>query len=209
MKWWFSIGIVLMAVLAGCGYSPDSPALTGTPSQRGTASRTLENIDSLMWRQPDSAFAMLQEFASSATSDSLDEFNGHYCQLLISELLFKNKYAQSNRTELMAAMDYFDSLTVASDQNPDIVFLDARAHYMNGVGYYEHDSLPEACTEYLHTLRIMESRFTDNELVGRKASFMSLTYNRLMDLFSFRLMQEPAIYCGLQSLHYDEIEPQQ
>ena len=96
MKWWFSIGIVLLVVLAGCGYSPDSPALTGTPSQRGTASRTLENIDSLMWRQPDSAFAMLQEFASSATSDSLDENNGHYCQLLISELLYKNDYVQSN-----------------------------------------------------------------------------------------------------------------
>ena len=170
-------------------------------------SPSLSTIDSLMWRQPDSAFAMLQEFASSTASDSLDEFNGHYCQVLISELLFKNNYAQSNRTELITTMDYFDSLSAASDQNPNIVFLDARAHYMNGVGYYEHDSLVAACAEYLHALRIMESRFSENELVGRKASFMSLTYNRLMDLFSFRLMQEPAIYCGQQSLHYDEIEP--
>ena len=168
-------------------------------------SPSLSAIDSLMWRQADSAFAMLQEFASSATSDSLDEFNGHHCQLLISELLYKNNYAQSNRTELMAAMDYFDSLTVASDQNPNIVFLDARAHYMNGVGYYEHDSLPEACAEYLRALRIMESRFSKNELVGKKARFMALTHNRLMELFSHQFMQEPAIYCGKQSVAYDRI----
>ena len=50
----------------------------------------LAAIDTLMWRQPESAFAMLQEFASSAAADSLDEFNGHYCQVLISELLYKN-----------------------------------------------------------------------------------------------------------------------
>ena len=170
-------------------------------------SPALSAIDSLMWQQPDSALAVMMKFAERREADSLDEFNGHYCQLLVSELLFKNNYAQSNRTELMAAMDYFDSLTAVSNQNPNIVFLDARAHYMNGVGYYEHDSLPEACAEYLHTLRIMENRFAETELVGKKARFMSLTYNRLMDLFSFRLMQEPAIYCGKQSLHYDEIEP--
>ena len=170
-------------------------------------SPSLLSIDSLMWQQPDSALTVMMEFTASPEADSLDALNGHYCQLLISELLFKNNYAQSNRTELMAAMDYFDSLTAVSNQNPNIVFLDARAHYMNGAGYYENDSLPEACAEYLRALRIMESRFSENELVGKKARFMSLTYNRLMDLFSFRLMQESAIYCGHQSLHYDEIEP--
>ena len=91
-----------------------------------------------MWRQPDSAFAMLQEFASSAAADSLDEFNGHYCQLLIAELLFKNNYAQSNRAEVLQAVGYFDSI--------DDAFLAARAHYIKGVGYYERDSLVEACT---------------------------------------------------------------
>ena len=82
-----------MAVMVGC--KPPTTSPRPSPEGEGVASRTLENIDSLMWRQPDSAFAMLQEFASSATSDSLDEFNGHYCQLLISELLYKNYYAQS------------------------------------------------------------------------------------------------------------------
>ena len=211
MKWWFSIGIVLMAVMVGCkpptssprpspgGEGGDSPALTGTPSQRGTASRMLENIDSLMWRQPDSAFAMLQEFALSATSDSLDEFNGHYCQLLVSELLFKNYYAQSNRKDLKKAVDYFDSI--------DDGFLAARAHYMNGVGFYERDSLIEACGEYLNALRMMERHFAEKDLVGHKARFMALTFNRLGDLFSAQFMQEPAIYCYKQALAYNRIAP--
>ena len=163
VKWWFSIGIVLMVVLAGCGYSPDSPALTGTPSQRGTASWTLENIDSLMWRQPDSAFAMLQEFASSAAADSLDEFNGHYCQLLVSELLYKNDYAQSNRKDLLKAVGYFDSI--------DDGFLAARAHYINGVGYAEKDSVVEACGEYLKALEIVETCFPHCEEVANRYIF--------------------------------------
>ena len=92
------IGIVLMAVLAGCGEGLPRPA--ATPSQRGTtspqpspggegvASRTLENIDSLMWRQPDSVLKVMMRFAASPEADSLGEFEGHYCQLLIAELLF-------------------------------------------------------------------------------------------------------------------------
>ena len=211
MKWWFSIGIVLMVVLAGCGYSPDSPALTGTPSQRGTASRTLENIDSLMWHQPDSAFAMLQEFASSAAADSLDEFNGHYCQVLISELLYKNDYGQSNREELLEAVSYFDSLIIADERSESEqdrnAFLDARAHYINGVGYAEKDSVVEACGEYLCALRTMESHYPENELVGTKARFMVYTYNRLVDLFSSQYMQEPAIVCGKKALVFNNIEP--
>ena len=145
-----------MVVLAGCGYPPDSPALTGTPSQRGTASRTLENIDSLMWRQPDSALTVMLEFAESAEADSLDEFNGHYCQVLVAELLYKNDWGQSNREELLKAVGYFDSIVDGADgRNADArgkadargaslqrdVFLDARAHYINGVGFMKRAML--------------------------------------------------------------------
>lgn len=168
-------------------------------------SAELAVIDSLMWQQPDTALTVMMEFVESPNADSLDAFDGHYCQLMISELLFKNHFAQTNRTELTAAMGYFDSLTLASNQNAAIVFLDARAHYMNGVGYYEHDSLPGACAEYLRTLRIMESRFDENELIGKKARFMALTHNRLMELFSHQFMQKAAIYCGKRSLAYDSI----
>jgi len=127
----------------------------------------------------------------------MDVFEGHYCQVLISELLYKNYYAQSNRKDLKKAVDYFDSI--------DNAFLAARAHYINGVGYYERDSLIEACGEYLNALRMMEGHFEEKVLVGHKARFMTLTYNRLGDLFSAQFMQEPAIYCCKKSLDYDRI----
>ena len=184
-----------------------------------TPSPELAAIDSLMWQQPDSALAVMLNFAGSPAADSLDVFEEHYCQLLISELLFKNYYAQTNRRGLLQAVAYFDSLIQVPEpavleanrkvEGPTnrMAFLNARAHYINGAGYYERDSLIEACTEYLNTLRIMESHFAENELVGKKAIFMALTYNRLIDLFSAQFMQEPAIYCGKQGLVYNRIAP--
>ena len=195
MKLHLYIAIVLLAVLSSCQPHPTSPR--PSPRGEGVACRALVGIDSLMWQQPDSALTVMMQFAASPEADSLDEFEGHYCQLLIAELLFKNDYAQSNRAEVLQAVGYFDSI--------DDAFLAARAHYIKGVGYYERDSLIEACTEYLSTLRIMESHFAENELVGTKANFMALTYNRFVELFSAQYMQEPAIYCGRQSLSYDKI----
>ena len=183
----------------------------------------LAAIDTLMWRQPDSAFAMLQEFAGSEAADSMDVFEGHYCQVLIAELLYKNDYKQSNRKDLVKAVRYFDSIVDGADgRNADArgaspqrgvsvrerdAFLAARAHYINGAGYYERDSLIEACGEYLNALRMMEGHFEEKALVGHKARFMALTYNRLVELFSKQFMQEPAIYCGKQSLIYSRIAP--
>jgi tetratricopeptide (TPR) repeat protein len=220
MKWWFSIGIVLMVVLAGCGYSPDSPALTGTPSQRGTAYRTLEGIDSLMWKEPDSALAVMMEFAASPGADSLNEFEGHYCQLLISELLYKTYKQQSNRDDLLQAVGYFDSIVAADGYKKDgrktdarsaslrerNVFLDARAHYINGVGFYEKGDVVQACEEYLNASEMMEEHFEVKVLTGGKAVFMENTYGRLFELFSAQFMMDPAISCGEQALEYCQKE---
>ena len=166
-----------------------------------------------------------------------ETFNNHYAHLLLAELLYKNDYGQSNRAELQQAVNYFDSLTAGIrgadtrkadtrgvSLQPDpcrdashasakraqfapITFLSARAHYINGVGYYERDSLIEACGEYLNALRMMEGHFEEKELVGHKARFMSLTYNRLLDVFRYQLMPEPAIVCAKQSLAYNKIAP--
>jgi len=190
------IGILLVLLLFPYCGRQEARQMEG---QSSSAHAALAGIDSLMWRQPDSAFAMLQEFASSAAADSLDEFNGHYCQVLISELLYKNYYRQSNRKDLLKAVGYFDSI--------DDGFLAARAHYINGVGYAEKDSVVEACVEYLCALRTMESHYPENELVGTKARFMVLTYNRLGELFSSQFMQEPAIVCGKKALVFNNIEP--
>ncbi len=191
---------------------------------RATSQQELSAIDSLMWQQPDSAFVLLQEFAATPKADSLDVFNGHYTQLLASELLYKNYYKQSNRPDLLLAVTYFDSLTLTLNDKQhtphrhrgldsqsltwdDIVFLDARAHYINGVGYYERDSVVEACKEYIKALETMEGYFQDMDLVGKKAQFMAYTYNRLGEMFSEQLLADPAIACYKQALFYCKREP--
>ena len=163
------------------------------------SSPALAEIDSLMWEQPDSAYTRLKVFVVSPEAKDLDEFNRHYCQLLISELLYKNDCEQKNREDLLRAVDYFDSI--------DDGFLAARAHYINGVGYYERGDMVNACAEYLKTLGVMEEHFEEKELVGHKARFLAYTYNRLGDLFSEQFMMESAITCYENALVYCTIEP--
>ncbi|MBQ4398765.1 MAG: hypothetical protein II829_04160 [Bacteroidales bacterium] len=206
----------VLTIMVACS----QPTKVEAPEPVEGPTLVLSQIDSLMWRQPDSALAQLQAFCNSPEADSLDEFNGHYCPVLVAELLYKNYYKQSNRKELMKAVHYFDSIVgmdgadaygKADTRGVSVqereAFLAARAHYINGMGYYERDSLIEACQEYLNTLRMMESHFAEGEMVDKKARFMALTYNRLMELFSAQFMQEPAIYCGKQGLIYTRIAP--
>ena len=223
MKMHVYIGCLLIGLAMMVTSCERLPRPAATPSQRGTTSprpspggegvayRTLEDIDSLMWEKPDSALTVLMKYEGD-----LEGFNGHYAQLLVAELLFKNDYKQSNRTEVLKAVGYFDSIVgmngadargASPQKGASIPFLDARAHYINGVGFYERDSLIEACGEYLNALRMMEGHFAKNELVDKKARFMALTYNRLGDLFSAQFMQEPAIYCYKQALAYNRIAP--
>ena len=208
-------------MLAGCGTSPRP-----SPRGEGGACRTLEGIDSLMWQQPDSAFALLQTFAASSGADSLDGFDGHYFQLLASELLYKSYCEQSNRAELLKAVVYFDSIAGSHGADASRVsvwpfqrrdatqasakttaFLAARAHYINGVGFYERDSVVEACKEYLKALETMEEYFAEKALTGKKAKFMALTYTHLTGLFSDQYLHEQAIYFAKLSLqHYNKYQ---
>ena len=203
--------MVGLAMLVACSKPAETPEALRQAQEPQT--QELSQIDTIMWYQPDSALAVMMEFAGSDEADSLDVFEGHYCQVLVAELLFKNDYGQSNREEVLKAVGYFDSIVgmdVADARCASLqmdAFLAARAHYMNGVGYYEQGDLVNACAEYLNTLPIMESHFAKNELVGKKARFMALTYNRLLDLFEAQLMPEPAIYCARQSLVYTQIAP--
>ena len=168
MKRWFYIGILLLALTVACDHPTKVVESIETPS-----SPALAEIDSLMWEQPDSAYTRLKVFVVSPEAKDLDEFNRHYCQLLISELLYKNDCEQKNREDLLRAVDYFDSI--------DDGFLAARAHYINGVGYYERGDMVNACAEYLKTLGVM--------------------------LFSEQFMMESAITCYENALVYCKIEP--
>ena len=145
-------------LLAACTHSGDDLVETrhGTSLQT-TASPELSAIDSLMWRQPDSALAVLMDYLSDNGRDGVHtvstttEYENHYGHLLLSELLYKNDYKQTNRRDLQKAVTYFDSLTLTLNdtlspkrliagkdplsltRNGSIAFLDARAHYINGV----------------------------------------------------------------------------
>ena len=222
MKWKKCIILFLAVFLAACSTRHSAPVETRFIA---SPNKQLQAIDSLMWRQPDSALKVLMDFTATPLADSLGEFNGHYCQMLFSELLFKESKPQVNREDLLKAMDYFDSLTIVLNDNPqlrsrhcglgpqspgqndNIVFLDARAHYIKGVGFYERDSVVEACAEYLKTLELMETHFDEKDLVKNKAKFMEYTYNRLGDLFSGQFMMESAIVCYEKSLAFCRIEP--
>ena len=160
----FAIGLFLLSLVA-CRPSTKVVEPAETPSPE------LLTVDSLMWQQPDSALACLVSCFDACTTT---EYNRHYANLLLAELLYKNDYAQTNRHELQQAVAYFDSLVGEAPPSPpfkgvparagdsktnlkhNLAFLAARAHYINGVGYYENDSAVQACTEYLKALEIME-----------------------------------------------------
>ena len=219
--------LVGLAMLVACSKHAEAPRsalrpFDGTqgPQAQGPQTHELSQIDTLMWHQPDSALAVMMEFAGSAEADSLGEFEGHYCQVLVAELLYKNDYGQSNREEVLKAVHYFDSIVgmdVADARGASLqrdAFLAARAHYMNGVGFYERDSVVAACGEYLKALEMVETHFPGIETrhgtslqPNHLPRFMALTYGRLGDLFSGQFMQEPAIVCYKNSLVFSKIEP--
>ena len=207
----FIIGLFLF-VLVACTSKVKVVEPVETPNPELVA------IDSLMWHQPDSALACLLPCFDTCCGDAkfcvstATAYNRHYANLLLAELLYKNDYAQVNRTELLQAVAYFDSITqvpepVEGPSKEQNVFLSARAHYINGVGYYENDSVVEACAEYLKTLEVMEEHFEDKDLVGHKARFMALTYGRLGEMFEEQLLAEPAIVCYKQALFYCRRNP--
>ena len=136
--------LFLALILTACSMRHPVETRPDTSLPNNMVCQQLQAIDSLMWRQPDSALVMLVDFAASPNADSLSTFDGHYFQMLLSELLYKKDYGQSNREKLLKAVRYFDSI-VGTDETDAHgvslrernVFLDARAHYINGVGVYD------------------------------------------------------------------------
>ncbi|MBQ4399150.1 MAG: hypothetical protein II829_06145 [Bacteroidales bacterium] len=171
----------------------------------------LSAIDSLMWQRPDSALMCLLPYFDTCCRDGVHTVSTthdcHYANLLLAELLYKNDNPQLNRAELLRAVDYYDSLCCRDaarhvSTDPILMFLDARAHYINGVGYYERDSVVEACQEYLKALEVMEGRFEEKELVGNRAQFMALSFTRLAELYSGLYLHEQAIHFAKSSLAF-------
>jgi len=233
------IGLILLLAFVACHQAVKVPepavaehsrSVEG-PTPMDLASPELSAIDSLMWRRADSAMLCLIPWFDTCRDGVhtvSTDYNRHYANLLLAELLYKNDHPQTNRAELQQAVPYFDSLVRqtpptslrAKRGNPrepgglktpnptdNLFFLSARAHYINGVGHYEQGQVAEACAEYLKALEVMESHFGEKELVGKKAKFMAYTFNRLGEMFSAQFMMEPAIACYEQSMVYNRIAP--
>ncbi|MBQ6305981.1 MAG: hypothetical protein IJK78_05400 [Bacteroidales bacterium] len=204
--------LMVCAISVACNSNKQvpEPAVPEDPRRVEGPSKELAAIDSLLWQRPDSALACLIPYFDTCCRDgvhTVSTYNHHYAHLLLAELLYKNDYAQTNRAKLRQAVGYFDSLYCRDAARhvstcPTTAFLAARAHYINGVGYYEHDSVVPACKEYLKALEVMEEHFEEKELVGKKAKFMAYTYTRLADLFSDYYLHEQTIWFAQQSLHY-------
>ena len=185
MKRWSPIGLLLLWVGL---FSCSKPAVV-------PVSQALADIDTLMQCQPDSALNRLLSYY-----DTVED--RHYANLLLSELLYKNDYEQTNRDELLDAMFWYDSVAEAHPNDKGMAFLDARCHYMDGVGYYEMDSVVAACAEYLKALEIMETHFEEKDLVGYKAKFMALTYSRLCILFTDQYLHMQAVSSAKQAYQF-------
>ena len=193
--------ILFSVLLLACGKQQEPVVERPLPF---TFDENLMQIDSLLQHDADSALTML------LTAQHQTDFDKNYQSLLISEALYKTYNPQLNRyknetfqeTSLHEAIDYFDSLYANYPKNDNLAMLSARSHYMNGVGYYENDSVVDACKEYLKTLEIMEDHFDTEKLTGYKAKFMGLTYSRVGELFSALFMMDSAIDSYEKALSY-------
>ena len=205
MKSYSLIGILLLWLLASCKQAPTTIIGGQMLVSASDTALSLAGVDSVMQQWPDSALTLLLDCRDGVHTVSTEPTDRHYYELLLAEALYKNDSAQANRKELQQAMAYYDSLCSCKDvarNASTIAFLDARAHYMNGVGYYENDNTVEACKEYMKALDVMKSHFEEKELMGYKAKIMALTYTRLAMLFSDLYLHEQAIYFARISLPY-------
>lgn len=219
MKHCFGILSLLLALVFSCSKPEPEPVVVGPEPLPFEFDGNLLAIDSLLQHDADSALMILLSLDKACLvptgCDDLVSRTANACvgALLLSEALYKTYNPQDGLVEthgcasLQTAMRYFDSLAIHYPNNDDIAMFSARAHYMNGVGFYENDSVIEACEEYLKVLEIMENHFDVEKLTGHKAKFMGLTYTRLGALFSDLFIIKPAIYLGQQALFYCKIAP--
>ena len=205
--------VILFSVLfLACGKQQEPVVEQPLPF---TFDEKLLRIDSLMQHDADSALQTLLSFRAdsviSTEAQRSGEISCHYHSLLLSEALYKTDNPQLNRyrgvktygrTSLHEAICYFDNLYANYPKNDDLAMLSARSHYMNGVGYYENDSVVDACKEYLKTLEIMEDHFDTEKLIGYKAKFLGLTYTRLGEVFYHNDIAQVSLELYKNALHY-------
>ena len=195
--------IIETLLLVGLGVSC-TRTLETTEHWKENADPRVVAIDSLLQQQPDSALAYLELLDRI----SLNSPEKEYTSLMLSEACFKVRREVAYCDEVGSALVYFDSVSSVFPNDKDMLFLSARAHYMNAICInngiiYEDDSVAMlSCAEYYKALEIMENHFGEEELVGHKASFMALIYARLANIYSDKFLIEPTVYLYKNVLKY-------
>lgn len=190
--------IASLVLLCCCGrVKIVSPVLNETPHRAA-----LDAVDTLLQQQPDSALTALLAFNDAMGDTVLNPWERSRFHLMLAELLYKNDYTQNNRAELLAATAYYDSIAGRHPFDAPLAYLQARAHYMDGVGWYEQDSIVPACQAYLKALQVMESHFKDDEMNRNMIRFMGLINSRLSELFFFNEGYAAAIETSKKMLYY-------
>ena len=95
-----SIGLLLLCMMAACNNKKQVPEPEVAEPSRSIEGPALDlsTIDSLMWQRPDSALALLLPWFDTCCRDAarhvstMTEYNRHYANLLLAELLYKNDY---------------------------------------------------------------------------------------------------------------------
>lgn len=189
--------IASLVLLCCCGrLKTVSPVLNETPHRAA-----LDAVDTLLQQQPDSALTTLLAFNDAMGDTVLNPWERSRFHLMLAELLYKNDYTQNNRAELLTATAYYDSLAGRHPFDAPLAYLQARAHYMDGVGWYEQDSIVPACQAYLKALQVMENHFADDEMDRNLIRFMGWINYRLSELFFFNEGYVSAIETGKKALN--------
>ena len=122
--------IIAGLLLIGFGISCSRTLESEIHWQKNSCPRVIA-VDSLLQHDPDSALAYLEqgfESFQSAPSPSPE-----YTGLMLSEACFKVRREVAYCDEVGVALAYFDSVSSVYPHDNDMVFLSARAHYMNAI----------------------------------------------------------------------------
>ena len=199
----FIMVLLLLGWCASCTHT-----MSPTEQQNREDRRHTIAVDSLLQRAPDSALALLGQLYENI--DSYHSPEKEYVGLMLSEATFKLRREVAYCDEVVAAMNYFDSVSLVYPKDADMAFLSARSHYMNaiclnnGIIFDDDSTTMLACQQYYEVLAIMRDHFSSNELVGHKASFLALVYARLANIYSDKFLINPTTFFYKKVLFYKQ-----
>lgn len=201
----FILSFALCALLLGC-HKPDdkAPELPLSPLHD-----TLANIDSLSVPYPDSALNRMYAFFDTYAGQIYTEpmaFDRNYANFLLNSLQLDEFYRQSflvedksNLDTIIAVADYFDSIAQKFSGNADLALLRAQTHVLIGrktiyLSLIDSADVVVSCRHLLEAAEIMESQFSEDELLGPQSKLYCQILNHMAFTYTSKSISEPAIH---------------